>query len=59
VEVQPDKFVFLSINYLSNIIKEDSLEYGTKRLLEVDNRILLPYNVPLRILITAGDVLHS
>jgi cytochrome c oxidase subunit 2 len=37
----------------------DNLEFGTKRLLEVDNRLVLPINVTLRFLITAGDVLHS
>jgi len=37
----------------------DNLELGTKRLLEVDNRLVLPINVTLRFLITAGDVLHS
>jgi len=37
----------------------DSLEEGTKRLLEVDRRLVVPINVTIRFLITAGDVLHS
>jgi cytochrome c oxidase subunit 2 len=35
------------------------LKFGTKRLLEVDKRVVLPINVTLRILITSGDVLHA
>jgi heme/copper-type cytochrome/quinol oxidase subunit 2 len=30
-----------------------------QRLLQVDNRLVLPVGVPIRILITASDVLHS
>jgi len=29
------------------------------RLLEVDKRIQLPVNIPIRILVTAADVIHS
>lgn len=32
---------------------------GEYRLLEVDNRIVLPINTEVRFLITAADVLHS
>lgn len=31
----------------------DSLDFGTKRLLEVDNRLVVPVNVTLRFLVTA------
>lgn len=41
------------------MIPEDELEYGELRLLEVDNRIVLPVNTHIRILVTAADVLHS
>jgi len=41
------------------MIPEDELEVGELRLLEVDNRIVLPVNTHLRVLITAADVLHS
>jgi cytochrome c oxidase subunit 2 len=41
------------------MIPEDELEIGELRLLEVDNRIVLPVNTHLRVLITAADVLHS
>ena len=51
----------LGINYQyeSNLIPEQDLENGAKRLLEVDNKFYLPVNVPVRILVTSSDVLHS
>jgi cytochrome c oxidase subunit 2 len=48
-----------SINFDSYMIPEDELELGELRLLEVDNRIVLPKNTHIRILVTAADVLHS
>jgi heme/copper-type cytochrome/quinol oxidase subunit 2 len=41
------------------MIAEDELELGELRLLEVDNRIVLPINTHVRVLVTAADVLHS
>jgi len=41
------------------MIPEDELENGELRLLEVDNRIVLPINSHIRLLVTAADVLHS
>jgi heme/copper-type cytochrome/quinol oxidase subunit 2 len=41
------------------MIPEDELEFGELRLLEVDNRIVLPQNTHVRVLVTAADVLHS
>lgn len=35
------------------------MEFGTKRLLEVDKRLVVPINMTLRFLITSGDVLHA
>ena len=43
----------------SYMLPTDSLLSGEFRLLEVDNRLILPWGVPTRILITAADVLHS
>lgn len=40
-------------------ISEDSLSLGAKRLLEVDNPLVLPIGVPIKALATSGDVLHS
>ena len=43
----------------SYMIQEDDLEIGQFRLLEVDNRVVVPVDSHIRILITASDVLHS
>lgn len=43
----------------SYMIPEEDLELGELRLLEVDNRVVVPTNVHIRVLITAVDVLHS
>jgi heme/copper-type cytochrome/quinol oxidase subunit 2 len=41
------------------MIASDELELGELRLLEVDNRVVLPINTHIRILVTSADVLHS
>jgi heme/copper-type cytochrome/quinol oxidase subunit 2 len=33
--------------------------FGSFRLLEVDNRVVLPINTHIRVLVTSSDVLHS
>ena len=43
----------------SYIIPTNDLEPGQLRLLEVDNRVVLPIEIPIRILISSEDVLHS
>jgi cytochrome c oxidase subunit 2 len=48
-----------SLNFDSYMISENDLEGGHLRLLEVDNRLVLPVKTHIRILLTAGDVLHS
>jgi len=47
------------INFDSYTKLDSDLNLGELRLLDVDNRVLLPINVPIRLLITASDVLHS
>jgi len=41
------------------MILEENLQKGEKRLLEVDNPLVLPFNYVIQAIITAGDVLHS
>jgi heme/copper-type cytochrome/quinol oxidase subunit 2 len=41
------------------MVQENDLEIGQFRLLEVDNRVVVPTNSHIRVLITASDVLHS
>ena len=47
-----------SLNFDSYMIATDDLTHGSFRLLEVDNRVILPVNTHIRVLITAADVLH-
>lgn len=48
-----------TINFDSYMIPEEDLEVGHLRLLEVDNRMVIPVNTHIRIIISAADVLHS
>jgi cytochrome c oxidase subunit 2 len=48
-----------NIEFDSYLITDKNLKSGQKRLLEVDNRIVIPENVTVKFLITAGDVIHS
>jgi cytochrome c oxidase subunit 2 len=41
------------------MLPTDELKIGNLRLLEVDNRIILPVNTHIRVIVTAADVLHS
>lgn len=43
----------------SNIVGEEDLEKGGKRLLEVDERVVLPVNTEIRLLMTSDDVIHN
>ena len=43
----------------SYMIQDADLKQGQKRLLEVDNRVIIPENTTVKFLITAADVLHS
>lgn len=47
-----------SLAFDSYMVQENDLGIGLFRLLEVDNRVVLPINTHVRILITASDVLH-
>ena len=41
------------------MVEDEDLEEGQKRLLDTDNRVVLPVDTDIRILTTADDVLHS
>ncbi|WP_371821876.1 cytochrome c oxidase subunit II [Skermanella sp. TT6] len=47
------------LTFSSYMIPDDEIQPGQRRLLEVDNRIVLPVDTNIRIIVTAGDVLHS
>nr|AII02307.1 cytochrome c oxidase subunit II [Cameraria ohridella] len=48
-----------NISFDSYMIPSNELNLNNFRLLEVDNRIILPINNQIRILITSTDVIHS
>lgn len=48
-----------SLSFESFMVPEADLKLGQLRLLEVDNRIVVPTNTHIRFLITSADVLHS
>lgn len=48
-----------NIAFSSYIIQESDLKPGQRRMLEVDNRVVVPVNATVRLLVTAGDVIHS
>nr|AAL28045.1 cytochrome oxidase subunit II [Terrisswalkerius carbinensis] len=50
---------FMNIEMDSYMIQTGDLMLGDYRLLEVDNRIVIPMQLEIRMLITAADVLHS
>lgn len=59
IELPNGDFEYVSYDFDSSMVVDDYLEYGDKRLLEVDNPLIVPVNVSLRFLITSADVLHS
>jgi len=47
------------IEFDSYLVPESDLEEGTLRMLEVDNRVILPEITHTRFILTAADVIHS
>lgn len=50
---------FSGIEFDSYIIPQNEMSLDSFRLLDVDNRVILPINNQIRILVSATDVLHS
>nr|AMH85398.1 cytochrome c oxidase subunit II [Hydrotaea sp. ACMJ-2016] len=50
---------FNNIEFDSYMIPTNELSMDNFRLLDVDNRVMLPMNSQIRILVTAADVIHS
>ena len=48
-----------NLSFDSNIVEEKDLKPGQKRLLEVDNPLVVPVGAKVRVLVTGTDVLHS
>ena len=49
----------VQIEFDSYIIPQNELEINIFRLLDVDNRTIIPYNIHIPILISSADVLHA
>lgn len=49
----------VSYAFNSKMITTKTLEFGTKRLLDVDNRLVLPTDTMIKTLVTSVDVLHA
>nr|UPX89426.1 cytochrome c oxidase subunit II [Polistes rothneyi] len=50
---------FKNINFDSYMIPFNNDNKSQFRLLDVDNRVILPFNTPIRLLTTSSDVIHS
>nr|YP_009227943.1 cytochrome c oxidase subunit II [Lachana alpherakii]AIS20838.1 cytochrome c oxidase subunit II [Lachana alpherakii] len=50
---------FSNIEFDSYMIQPNNMKLNNFRLLDVDNRIILPMNNQIRIMVTATDVIHS
>nr|YP_007025983.1 cytochrome c oxidase subunit II [Chrysopa pallens]AFL65887.1 cytochrome c oxidase subunit II [Chrysopa pallens] len=50
---------FMNVEFDSYMIPTNELSMNSFRLLDVDNRTVLPMNTQIRVLVTAADVLHS
>lgn len=48
-----------SIDFDSYMIPESDLELGQFRLLDVDNRLVIPVDCHIRLIVTGADVIHS
>ena len=41
------------------MVPEDSLELGQFRLLDVDNKLIVPSDTHVRLIVTGSDVIHD
>nr|QZK21612.1 cytochrome c oxidase subunit II [Amitermes sp. ANIC 0900] len=50
---------FTKLEFDSYMVQQEDQQTDTFRLLDTDNRIVLPMNSPIRMIVTAADVLHA
>nr|AQP28932.1 cytochrome c oxidase subunit 2 [Procapritermes sp. G TB-2017] len=50
---------FTKLEFDSYMVQQDDQQINSFRLLDTDNRTVLPMNSPIRLIVTAADVLHS
>jgi len=58
-EYEYSDYISPELSFESYMIPTDNLEEGQLRLLEVDNRLILPSETSIRVIVTAADVLHA
>jgi cytochrome c oxidase subunit 2 len=58
-EYEYSDYISPELSFESYMVPTDSLEEGQFRLLEVDNRLILPSETSVRVIVTAADVLHA
>jgi len=58
-QTESGAYTYVNKEFDSYMIPEEMLQPGDLRLLEVDNSLHLPVGVPIRLLITSADVIHS
>ena len=47
------------LSFDSSLVPDDELKPGQKRLLDVDNRVVLPVDTDIRLIMTSEDVIHN
>nr|WLE71140.1 cytochrome c oxidase subunit II [Aphidius gifuensis] len=50
---------FKNLSFDSFMIQDNFIDLGNYRLLEVDNHLIIPYNMNIRFLVSSVDVIHS
>nr|AQP26864.1 cytochrome c oxidase subunit 2 [Nasutitermes sp. A TB-2017] len=50
---------FTKLEFDSYMVQQEDQPINSFRLLDTDNRVVLPMNSPIRMIVTAADVLHS
>nr|QHD26483.1 cytochrome c oxidase subunit II [Lepidotrigona terminata] len=46
-------------NYELNSYMKENIEVNSFRLLETDNRMVIPFKIPMRLIVSSSDVIHS
>nr|YP_010596837.1 cytochrome c oxidase subunit II [Cycetogamasus diviortus]WAK85123.1 cytochrome c oxidase subunit II [Cycetogamasus diviortus] len=53
------EYADFDLNFDSFMIPQNEMNPNSFRLLDVDNRLIIPYNINTRFLITSADVIHA
>jgi cytochrome c oxidase, subunit II len=53
------EYVETGLQFDAMMVPDDEIQPGQRRLLSTDNEVVLPVDVPIRIQVTADDVIHS